>query len=261
MRKYDDPDSQHDLYRQDQGDADGEFQMLGLMADGVHTNEAAYAAAQCGNQHEGGFGNAPQIFLRLELVHKHKYEAGCIDNKEVKKDKLKHDDFLSGGIILKKCWILAFLPLLLCGCAAEETFETVADDIVQPVMAQPREITVSLPDDAVAPVLEGDSEQVYMAEDYEIVIETLSSGDLNETIQTISGYPKDQLTIMETQWDDVTRYEFVWASAGENGDRLGRAVILDDGDYHYCMSVLRDAEGTKKSQIVWSEVFNSFALI
>ena len=162
---------------------------------------------------------------------------------------------------MKKCWLFVLLPLLLCGCTTEETFETVADDIVQSVMAQPREIIVSLPDDAVAPVLEGNSEQVYMAEDYEIVIETLSSGDLNETIQTISGYGKDQLTIMETQWGDVTRYEFVWASAGENGDRLGRAVILDDGDYHYCMSVLRDAEGTEKSQIVWSEVFNSFALI
>ena len=161
---------------------------------------------------------------------------------------------------MKKCWTFLLLPLLLCGCAAEETFETISDDIVQPVMAQPREITVSLPDDAVAPVLEGDSEQVYMAEDYEIVIETLSSGDLNETIQTISGYGKDQLTIMETQWDDVTRYEFVWASAGENGDRLGRAVILDDGDFHYCMSVLRDTGERGTSQISWEDVFSSFRI-
>lgn len=162
---------------------------------------------------------------------------------------------------MKKCWLMILLALLLCGCMAEETFETVADDIVQSVMAQPRELTVKLPDDAVAPVLESNSEQVYMCEDYEIVIETLSSGDLNETIQTISGYTKDQLTIMETQWDDVTRYEFVWVSAGEKGDRLGRAVILDDGSYHYVMSVLRDAATTETSQIVWSEVFSSFALI
>ena len=65
---------------------------------------------------------------------------------------------------------------------------------------------------------------------------------------------------METQWDGVSRYEFVWVSAGERGDRLGRAVILDDGDYHYCMSVLRDADATEMSQVVWSDVFNSFAL-
>lgn len=151
--------------------------------------------------------------------------------------------------------------LFLCGCGAEETFETVADEWVAPVMAKPRQISVRLPDNAVAPVLENDSQQIYMAENYEIIIENLSSGDLNATIQTISGYGKDELTVLETQWDDVTRYEFVWVSAGEQGDRLGRAVVLDDGDYHYCLSVLRDAENTKMSQIVWSDVFQSFTLL
>lgn len=162
---------------------------------------------------------------------------------------------------MKKCWVMILLSFLLCGCASEETFETISDDIVAPVMAQPREITVRLPGNAVAPVLESDSEQVYLAEEYEIVIEKTSSGDLNSTIQTLSGYNKDQLTVMETQWEDVTRYEFVWVSTGEVGDRLGRAVILDDGSYHYCMSVLRDAASVENSQIVWSDVFNSFALL
>ena len=162
---------------------------------------------------------------------------------------------------MKKCCLVILAAFLLCGCAAEETFETVADDLVAPVMAQPREITVRLPDNAVAPVLESDIEQVYLSEDYEIVIETLSSGDLNATIEALCGYQKDQLTTMETQWDNVTRYDFVWASAGEKGERLGRAAILDDGSYHYCMSVLRDAATVEKTQIVWSDVFNSFALI
>ena len=162
---------------------------------------------------------------------------------------------------MKKCWIFLILPLLLCGCAAEETYETIADDIVQSVMAQPKEITVSLPDNAVAPVLESDSEQVYFCEDYEIVIETLSAGDLDATIQSVSGYSKENLTVMETEQDGVKRYDFVWASAGENGDMLGRAVILDDGSYHYCMSVLRDAATPETSQITWSTVFNSFALV
>lgn len=162
---------------------------------------------------------------------------------------------------MKKYCLVILLAFLLCGCTAEETFETISDEIVAPVMAQPREITVRLPDNAVAPVLESDSQQIYMSEDYEIVIETLSSGDMNATVQTLCGYGKDQLTILETQWEDVSRYEFVWVSTGERGDRLGRAVILDDGDYHYCMSVLRDAATVETSQIVWSDVFNSFALI
>lgn len=158
--------------------------------------------------------------------------------------------------------VLVCCVFLLCGCTKEaEVFETVSDDLVSPVMAQPREISVNLPDNAVAPVLESSSEQMYLSEEYEIVIEKLSAGDLNATVQTLSGYDKSELTILETQQGSVTRYEFVWASAGEQGDRLGRAVVLDDGNYHYCMSVLRDAQSTKTSQIVWDEVFGSFSLV
>ena len=156
-------------------------------------------------------------------------------------------------------WLVVLLALILCGCCTQETFETISDEPVQQVMAAPREISVRLPDNAVAPVLETDARQVYLSEDYEIVIETLASGDLDATIRSISGFDKDQLTVMETQWEDVTRYEFVWAAAGENGDRLGRAVVLDDGSHHYCMSVLRDADAV--SQVVWRDVFGSFALI
>lgn len=165
---------------------------------------------------------------------------------------------------MKKFWIFTItgaLCLGLIGCSQEMTFETVADELLQSVMAQPREISVRLPDDALAPVLDSDAQQMYVSEEYEIVIETLSAGDLDATIQAISGYSRDNVTIMETQWDDVTRYDFVWASAGEEGDRLGRAVILDDGNYHYCMSALRDADTTKTSQIVWSDVFGSFSLV
>ena len=155
--------------------------------------------------------------------------------------------------------LLVLMTMLLCGCTAQETFETVADEPVRTVMAQPREISVRLPDNAVAPVLEGEAEQVYLSEEYEIVIETLAAGDLDATMRSISGYGRDQLTVMETQWDHVTRYDFVWAAAGEKGDRLGRAVVLDDGEYHYCMSVLRDAEAI--TQVVWRDVFASFSLV
>ena len=156
--------------------------------------------------------------------------------------------------------MLCLMVLLLTGCGEQETFETISDEPVQSVMAQPREVSVRLPDNAVAPVLENDAQQVYLSDDYEIILETKEAGDLNATIRALSGYDKEKLTVMETQWEDVTRYEFVWVSAGEQGDRLGRAVVLDDGNYHYCMSVLRDAEEPKMSQVVWSDVFSSFTL-
>ena len=162
---------------------------------------------------------------------------------------------------MKKIILFVLMMLLLCGCAAEETLETVSDELVQPLMAQPREIAVSLPGEASIPTMEGDTGRIYLAEDYEICIQTLDAGDLNATIQTVSGYEKDTLTVMNTESDGVERYEFVWASVGEKGERIGRGVILDDGNYHYVMTVLRDADTTETSQIVWGDVFASFQLV
>ena len=162
---------------------------------------------------------------------------------------------------MKKIAMALLLGLLLSGCGAKETLETVADDIpLQPVLAQPAQISVRLPDNAVSPVLESDTEQVYFCEDYEIAIETRASGDLSGTITAMTGFDPEQLTVMHTSPAGVDRYQFVWAPAGEDGDRLGRGVVLDDGSYHYCMTVLRDAENQKKSQVVWSDVFSSFSL-
>ena len=159
---------------------------------------------------------------------------------------------------MKKLWSILPLVLMLSGCGSEETLETIADEWAQPVMASPGIVSVQLPEDARTPVMENDTQQVYMGENYEIILETCSSGDLNASIKQISGQEKAGLTIMQTSLDGVERYEFVWAAAGETGDRLGRAVILDDGQYHYCLSALRDAEGG--SQIVWNDVFRSFRL-
>ena len=162
---------------------------------------------------------------------------------------------------MKKIILFVLTMLLLCGCAGEETMETVADELVQPVMAQPREIMVSLPGEVSVPTMEGDAGRVYLADDYEICIQTMASGDLNATVQTVTGYEKDALTVMNTKMDGLERYEFVWVSAGEKGERIGRGVVLDDGSYHYVMTVLRDADTTENSQIVWNDVFASFQLV
>ena len=154
-------------------------------------------------------------------------------------------------------WIVV-LAVSLCGCGAEQTLETVSDEWMVPAMAQPREVSLRLPEDLVLPVLEQEGRRLYMGQDYEIMLETTASGDLRSTIRDLSGYEQEQLTVLETDQGDWNRYEFVWTAAGEQGHRLGRAVILDDGDYHYCMSVLRDAE---ESLVVWQEVFSSFTLV
>lgn len=159
---------------------------------------------------------------------------------------------------MKRLVWICLLAALMAGCTAEETLETVSDEWAVPVMAQPREIAVRLPEDVVLPVLEQDNRRLYMGQGYEIVLETVAAGDLDGTIRTLSGYDQEQLSVIETQQGEAERYDFVWATTGENGQRLGRAVILDDGDYHYCMTVLRDPGETN---IVWRDVFGSFSLI
>lgn len=155
---------------------------------------------------------------------------------------------------MKFVWIWALLALTLTACAAEETFETVSDEQVLSVMAQPREIILELPEDAAAPVLENEEQQVYLGEGYELMLQTCPAGDLSGTVRNLTGYEKDKLTLIQTQWQDVTRYDFVWVSAGEAEERLGRGTILDDGTYHYCMTLLRDASCEGE----WEPVFASF---
>lgn len=158
-----------------------------------------------------------------------------------------------------KRWLCCLLPvLLLCGCGADETLETVADEWLVPVMAQPREVTLRLPENLVMPVLEEADRRMYLGKDYEIMVETMASGDLDATLRSLTGYTGSGLTLIRTGQDDVERYDFVWTAAGEQGERLGRGTILDDGDYHYCLTVLRDET---EALIVWQDVFESFSLI
>lgn len=158
-----------------------------------------------------------------------------------------------------KClvWIL-LLVFALCGCHAEETMETISDEWLVPVMAQPREISLRLPDDLAMPVLEQDSRQLYMGEGYELMVDVLDAGDLSNTVRSMCGYAKENLTMIKTRQEGMERYDFVWTTAGETGERLGRGTILDDGNYHYCLSALRDQGDTA---IVWRDVFSSFRLL
>lgn len=158
---------------------------------------------------------------------------------------------------MKRCVCVLLAVMFLCGCGAEETLETVSDEWMVPVMAQPREVTVRLPDNALLPVLEQDGRQLYMGDGYELILETQSSGDLDATIRHMCGFEKENLTVMQTRQDSAARYDFVWTTATEQGEQLGRGAILDDGEYHYCLSVLRDSEA---ALVVWQDVFDSFAL-
>ena len=159
---------------------------------------------------------------------------------------------------MKKVILLVMLMGLLTGCGGEETLETVSDELVVPVMAQPGEILVDLPGEAAMPVSESDSGRLYLCQDYEIALQTLSSGDLDATLQSVTGYGKEDLTILETLRSGLPCYEFTWTCAGENGDRIGQGILMDDGNYHYVVAVMGGEHAAGEMTDVWQNVLDSF---
>ena len=162
---------------------------------------------------------------------------------------------------MRKLWLLLACGMIFAGCGAERTMETVADEAVVQVSAKPREIYVALPDDTVLPAMESDSGTVYFCKDYDISVQTMESGDLQRTVEIVSGYSIEDLTIMETAGSDYIRYDFVWSAAGELGQQVCRASILDDGNYHYVLAVMGNADTAGEYGEIWSGILDSFCLV
>ena len=161
---------------------------------------------------------------------------------------------------MKKLWILLLLVLLLSGCGAAETFENVEDVYSLQEQQMPKSITFAVPVDASSQVMEGEYGKLYFCDGYEIMVQTMESGDLNRTLHALTGYSKEDLTVMQTATADVDRYDCVWLTAGEAGDHIGRTAILDDGTHHYCLSVIAMAHEAGSLQNSWNELFSSIQL-
>lgn len=162
---------------------------------------------------------------------------------------------------MKQVICLLCLVALLSGCAAVETFETISDEPVKTVMAPMAALELELPDHASAPVSEReDGSKLYLCDGYVLTIQTLSSGDMRSTVREVSGFSDEDLTIVRTEAGDVDRYEWVWTAAGEGGDQLFRAVVLDDDAYHYCVTVMAAAEDAGALAAEWDAVLGSVTL-
>ena len=157
---------------------------------------------------------------------------------------------------MKKVLAVMLLACLLTGCGVEETFETVADDLVFS-QARPMEIQVDLPEDTVLPVMETDAGRLWFCRDFEVSVQTLPGGDLDATIRSLCGFGRADVEVMETAAEGMTRYDFVWSSAGENGDRVGRAAIYTDGAYHYCVTAMTDADEAEEYREIWNGMFET----
>ena len=163
---------------------------------------------------------------------------------------------------MKKCIVLALLMLLLAGCGAQETFETVADDYMQPVSAPLWQMVLDVPQDATVSTLQGkDGDKIYLCEDYTVTVQTMASGDVQGVIHTLTGYEKADLTVMETRQEGAKRYECVWASAGEGENQIGRLCLLDDGNYIYAVTAMAGESKTGELAQTWENLFDSFRLV
>ena len=161
---------------------------------------------------------------------------------------------------MKKGLILLMSLLLLSGCGSAQVYETVTDEFAIPVSAMPREIRFDLSQEPILPAMESDGGQLYLCGDFDVMVQTLDSGDLNDTVYRISGFMPEELTLLQTGTGDVDKYEFVWTSVSDGGHQIGRATILDDGSYHYALSATVDAQLIEEYQEIWNGIFESFEL-
>lgn len=155
--------------------------------------------------------------------------------------------------------IILAAALLLSGCAAP-VYETLDGVDVNGQVPAAKTICFDLPEDATVQTVQGGPGRIYFCEGYEIMVETMSAGDLDKTLRSLTGFTRDALTLMQTKVDGIDRYSCVWTSIGEGGEQIGRATILDDGGYHYCLSVTAPAQDALKLQPVFSDLFASFTL-
>lgn len=162
---------------------------------------------------------------------------------------------------MKKCLILMLSMLLLAGCSEPKTFETMSDVYYEPELPDAQRIVLSLPEEAAANVMTDDAGgSLYLCDGYSIMVQTMEAGDLDATLRAVSGFSRDQLQIMEREENTNHRYECVWAAAGEGEDQVGRAVILDDGNYHYIISVMAGASVAGDLTAQWQKLVDSVSL-
>jgi hypothetical protein len=153
----------------------------------------------------------------------------------------------------KLCFLFAFV-LVLTGCQAAPTFET-TDDVYGPQpQSAPRQVALELPEGVQT--IAGEQGKLYLCEDYTVAVQTLEAGDLDKTLRTVTGYGREELTLLQLRQGEFDRYECAWASAGEE-QQVGRTLILDDGCYHYTVTVLAPATLAGKLTEDWQALMAS----
>ena len=159
-----------------------------------------------------------------------------------------------------KKWLILALAVLLCGCAKTE-YETMADEYTPLPPEEKARMVLNFSGEQEVSGLEGtDSESIYFCDGFTLTKQTLEAGDLDKTLRAVTGYSRENLSIMTQTQDGCKRYDFVWSCAGEGGDQVCRGSILDDGSYHYVVTAMASQEKAGELRATWNELFASFTV-
>lgn len=163
---------------------------------------------------------------------------------------------------MKKILCLALLVTLLTGCGASPALETIADEPVQSVSATAQQILLDLPSNAKLEAMGSETQdKLYLCDGFTVSVQTVEAGDLDRTLRTATGYGAEELTLMQTATAAGKCYRCVWAAAGEGQTQVGKTCVVDDGSYHYVLTVMvPEADAGKLAEQVQS-VLDSFQVV
>ena len=161
---------------------------------------------------------------------------------------------------MKRTMMLLMLLLMLWGCGTQPVWEQV-EDVYSGSEPAAGKVEVSLPEGATVLTSAADNrQQIYFCDGFTLTVQTLAGGDLDRSLRETTGFGKDSLTLLETQRDGLRCITCAWTSLGEGGEQVGRLLLLDDGSYHYALTVMADAEIAGELAPVWDSLLSQATL-
>lgn len=162
---------------------------------------------------------------------------------------------------MKKLWVLILLAFLLGGCGTKETFETVEDANAVPAMSVEYELVVNLPEGAAQQTIAGDTDVLYICDNYLMTVQTMDGGDLARTVKRVTGLERDALTLISKKQNGFKSWYCAWTTTGEQEHQVCRAVILDDGTQHHAVTVMAEQSAAGELSEQWKQVLGSVNLV
>lgn len=157
--------------------------------------------------------------------------------------------------------VLFAVVLLLSGCTVRQGYETMSDSFSEPEKSMAGEVSLLLPVGAEVVTAEHElNGKLWLCEEYWVCLRTSDAGDIEKTVLEMTGYNTEQLPVICVDSDGQKRYEFVWCSVGETGEQMNRGVIIDDGAYHYALTLHAEAESAGDLIDQWQNITATFAV-